>query len=83
MEVGTALTRLRDELQMRQIDLAAALGVNTITVNRWETGKNPPRRSVARKIVALAEKQGASTACRAALSAALLHPVQEPGIDDL
>ncbi|MDD3411081.1 MAG: helix-turn-helix domain-containing protein [Eubacteriales bacterium] len=83
MDVRTALVQLRDELQMRQADLAAALGVNMITVNRWETGKNPPRRSVARAILALAEGRGASTACREALDAALLHPVQEPGIDNL
>ena len=40
----------RDKLLLTQDEIAAALGVNSITVCRWETGKSEPNMKAKKAI---------------------------------
>ncbi|MDD3204129.1 MAG: helix-turn-helix domain-containing protein [Lachnospiraceae bacterium] len=83
MDFGRVLKELREELKMKQKDLALALNLNTTTVNRWETGKSMPNRSTAMFLLQMAEEKGASTVCREALQETLFPSADKPGMDDL
>ena len=83
MNTSRALKELRRELNIKQVDLAYALHVNVMTVNRWENGKNFPNRSTAMQLLDYAKKQGVSALCREALNDALFPKMEEVGIDDL
>lgn len=57
MDYRKALRALREKLLFSQTDLAKALGVSYVSVNRWENGKNLPSYKAKRKIKALCEKE--------------------------
>jgi transcriptional regulator with XRE-family HTH domain len=42
VEIGTALRELRENLNLSQAEVAAELGVATMTLGNWERGKNVP-----------------------------------------
>ena len=48
--LGELIRRKREELGLRQIDLARELGVSEFTVVNWETGRNTPRDRLAPKV---------------------------------
>lgn len=52
-----ALARaIRESAGLSQARVAEALGVDRVTVTRWETGRRRPRGQIAREYVALIEK---------------------------
>ena len=48
----------RDKLLLTQDEIAAALGVNSITVCRWETGKSEPNMKAKKAIRDFCIKNG-------------------------
>jgi len=42
MEYSEKIKRTREKLLLTQYELANMLGVNSVTVCRWETGKSEP-----------------------------------------
>lgn len=55
MSVGEKIRHARKQRGFSQADLAAALGVATDTVSRWETDKRTPRAGDIQKLAALLE----------------------------
>jgi len=82
MDLRYALRQLRNELDMNQSELASILHVSNITVNRWETGKNPPNRATSMLILMAAKEKGVSKVCLATLQEALFPTLKETGLDD-
>jgi DNA-binding transcriptional regulator YiaG len=67
------ITRRREQLGLMQRQLAAAIGVDRVTLWRWETGANRPRGLAARQLAATLarlEKEQAQRAARRAAYAA-------------
>ena len=48
--LGKLIKRKREELRLRQIDLARELGVSEFTVVNWEAGRNARRDRLAPKV---------------------------------
>lgn len=53
------LKRYRDDKQMTQIDLARELGVDPMTISRWERGTRAPRRRDLSRIASITGLQPA------------------------
>lgn len=53
------LRRLRVRLRLSQEEMAAALGVSYVTINRWENGRHSPSRMAQAKIEAMMRGGGA------------------------
>lgn len=49
---------IREKLYLTQREIAAELGVNAVTVCRWETGKSKPNMKAKKAIAALCNKNG-------------------------
>lgn len=48
----------REKLLLTQDEIAAALGVNSITVSRWETGKTEPNMKAKKAIREFCARNG-------------------------
>jgi len=70
---STAITRRRTALGLTQAALADAVGVNRVTLTRWETGKTSPSGLALRALAAafdeLERKQARNARDRAARAA--------------
>lgn len=64
------ITRRRTALGLTQVELAEAVGVHPVTMNRWEVGKAIPRGLSARQLEATLSRLEADQARRAARRAA-------------
>ena len=71
MELRDVLKRMRGELGINQAELANALHVSFATVNRWETGKTCPNRSILAAITEYAHSHGVSESCAVQLREAI------------
>lgn len=58
MPYSEKIKTLRDKLLMTQEELATALGVNSVTVCRWETGKCEPTIKAKKVIKKFIEDNG-------------------------
>lgn len=58
MPYSEKIKTLRDKLLMTQEELATALGVNSVTVCRWETGKCEPTIKAKKAIKKFIEDSG-------------------------
>ena len=64
MSLRDAMRKLRVELGMTQKELAEIMGVNSLSVSRWETGKTFPKVQVANKMIARVREMDISDDCR-------------------
>lgn len=46
MPIGSVIARARQRKRLKQSELAELLGVHTLTVTSWESGKNFPKRNL-------------------------------------
>ena len=58
MNYSEKIKQSRETLLMTQSELAKELGVNTITVCRWETGKTEPSIKAKKAFRDLCERKG-------------------------
>lgn len=73
MEFRDAVKYLRNELGFTQIDLANALHVTTVTIGRWENGRNLPNRVVTAAIMSFAQEKGVSHECLSILKSSIAN----------
>lgn len=52
------LLRLRQRLGMTQATLASLLGVNYVTISRWESGRNRPSALAWEKLLRMMKERG-------------------------
>ena len=50
MNYSEAIKKLRNKMLLTQEELAKKLGVSSVTVNRWESGKFEPTIKIKRKL---------------------------------
>ena len=77
MEFRDAVRYLRNELGFTQIELANALHVTTVTIGRWENGRNLPNRIVTAAIMSFAQDKGVSQECLEMLKRAIANAAKE------
>lgn len=58
MTYAEKIRQSRETLLMTQVELATELGVNSITVCRWETGKTEPSIKAKKAFRDLCERKG-------------------------
>jgi DNA-binding transcriptional regulator YiaG len=58
MSFSNNVKRLRQSLKMSQEELAHALNVSYVTINRWENGKTEPNRLTKSVFFAFCQKRG-------------------------
>ena len=58
MNFSTTVKKARREMGMSQEELAHALNVSYVTINRWENGKSAPNRMAKSVFYAFCEKKG-------------------------
>lgn len=56
------VARLREKLGLTQYELAEMIGVSSVAVHYWETGKRTPSRPATKLLEQLAEKSGKKSA---------------------
>lgn len=61
MEFPDVVKMLREKTGMSQEDLARALEVSFVTINRWENGKTRPNKLTKSVFFTFCEKYGIST----------------------
>jgi DNA-binding XRE family transcriptional regulator len=72
------ITRRRESLELTQAKLAEAIGVNRVTLARWETGVSTPRGLSARQLGATLDRLEREAARRAARRAAYAARTAKP-----
>lgn len=58
MDFSEKIRFVREKLNMSQEDLARALNVSYVSINRWENGKTKPIKIVQAAFDSFCEKQG-------------------------
>jgi DNA-binding transcriptional regulator YiaG len=61
MNFAKTVKKLRLSLGMSQEELAHALNVSYVTINRWENGKTEPNKMAKKVFYSLCEQKGIST----------------------
>ena len=61
MDFSSTVKLARKELDMSQEELAQALNVSYVTINRWENGKSEPNRMAKSVFFAFCEEKGVKT----------------------
>lgn len=56
MNYSAQIKHIREKLFLTQREIAVELGVNAVTVCRWETGKSEPNMKAKKAIAALCNK---------------------------
>ena len=77
MEFRDAVRHLRSELGLTQVELAAGLKVNPLTVGRWENGRSAPNRSIAAVLLEYARARGASQSCLELLAQSIVSSARD------
>lgn len=77
MEFRDAVKYLRSELGLTQVELAAALNMNAVTIGRWENGKTLPTRSISAVLLEYARSKGASKLCIEILTQSIASAAKE------
>lgn len=77
MEFRDAVKHLRNELGLTQIELANALHVTTVTIGRWENGRNLPNRVVTAAMLSFAQEKGVSQECLEILQSSIANVAKE------
>ena len=58
MDFPAYVKMVREKIGMSQEDLARALNVSFVTINRWENGKTRPNKLAKSVFIAFCEQQG-------------------------
>jgi DNA-binding transcriptional regulator YiaG len=58
MDYKETLAAIREKMRLTRTELAARIGVSTITIERWENGRFNPHPVFARQIDALKKEAG-------------------------
>ena len=61
---GKEIRAAREALMMTQEQLARAIGTTTVSVNRWENGKTPPRMTFMLKLITFFKEKGGTNDCK-------------------
>ena len=58
MDFSTTVKQARKDMGLSQEELAQALNISYVTINRWENGKSEPNRMAKSVFFAFCEKKG-------------------------
>ena len=58
MDFSTTVKQARKDMGLSQEELAQALNISYVTINRWENGKSKPNRMAKSVFFAFCEKKG-------------------------